>query len=303
MRVVCYTSSMSIEGAHEKKASSPDYGHLVLSSREYVRHPWVMRGGERAYAYALESAGKKLSVYGSEHIHDPEDPLYKEMDAAFEATDPDMVYVEGMEGINVDPETVRSRVEKMSEEDAKKLGENMYALKLAVAKGAAFESPEPSHAEEIKHLERMGFPREIIYGQTFYRSVVQFQRTYDSTRRAAFDEYYAPYRARFVTDSGWDASEVAAIEAALSSNLDLTDRESYRKLLDPMPWSGKDESTFNSLSSVSSEYRDQYILRRIAEGLTHHDRLFVVYGSGHAVTLEPALRALMEHLPPQSASE
>ena len=204
---------MSIEGAHEKKASIPDYGHLILSSREYVRHPWVLRGGERSYAYALEAGDKKLSVYGSEHIHDPEDPLYGEIDAAFEDADPDMVYVEGMESINTDPEAVRARIEAMSEEDAKKLGENMYALKLAASRGAAFESPEPSHRDEIKHLERMGFPREIIYGQTFYRSVVQFQRTYESTRRAAFDEYVAPYRARFVADSGWDAGEVAAIEA------------------------------------------------------------------------------------------
>lgn len=291
---------------HERERSTAErtaeeqYGNLILSTSEYVRHPFARNPEGRTYAYALTGSGKRLYVFGSEHIHDPHDPLYGEIDSAFKDAGPDMVYVEGMEGIEHNREGVVMRMRDTSLAEARKLGENVYTLKLAVDAGIPFESPEPSHRDEIRYLERMGFPREIIYGQTFYRSVVQFQRTYGTTSPAAFREYLAPYRSRFLRDSGWDADAIADIEAHLLGSLDLEDTETYKRKLDPMPWQGVHQSSLNSLSAASTEYRDRHILGRIADGLSRHDSLFVTYGSGHAVSLEPALRALMEHLPPQS---
>ena len=282
-----------------ERTAQEQYGSLILSTSEYVRHPWVQRRYGRTYAYELAGSGKRLSVFGSAHIHDPEDPIYGEIDSAFKNAQPDMVYVEGMEGIENDRERVIAHVQGMSADDARKVGENMYTLKLAVEAGIPFESPEPTHRDEISYLLRMGFPREIIYAQTFYRAVVQFQQTYNATNPAAFREYLVPYRSRFIRDSGWDEHAIAEMDAHLFGTLDLADREAYARKLDPMPWQGAHESSLNSLSAASTEYRDRHILGRLADGLSRHDSLFVTYGSGHAVSLEPALRALIEHLPPQ----
>lgn len=303
MRVFCYTTDMSIEQTSESGPSTPSlerYKSQILTPEEYVRHPWVRAEAKGSYSYTLSNGLKTLTMFGSEHIHDPEHSLFTEIDEAFETARPDLVLVEGMEGIENNVEAVRARLRGMTVEDAKHMGENMYTLKRAVDAEIAFESPEPSHEKEIQHLLSLNFPKEFIYGQTVYRSVVEFQRRHPSTKSmTAFLEFLHPYRSRFQQDSGWDQEEIDAIEKALLQSIDLSDTEAYTRKIDPMPWDGKYESTMNSLGGASTLYRDRHILDRIADGLRTHDRVFVVYGSGHAVSLEPALRALMDDTPPQ----
>ena len=79
----------------------------------------------------------------------------------------------------------------------------------------------------------------------------------------------------------------------LTDNLDLSDRDFYRQSVDPMPWPDAPKLPTKAVAAASTQFRDQYALIRIQEALIRHNRLFVLYGSGHAVSLEPALRKLM----------
>jgi len=270
---------------------------LILTPEQYREHPFARKGEEeaRSYTYALGNKDRLLTMFGSRHITDSADPLYGKIHAAFAAMQPDLVFVEGMR------ETLERdfKVGRLTPEETKEIHENLYTATLAKDRGIDVESPEPRHSDEIAHLLEQGFEKRDIAAHTIYRQVNQFRRSHPSASLAACREYLIPYLERFRGDSGWGEEELLAIEQEMLAELDFADLDTYGRLVDPIPWEGKPWSPINEVSGASSAYRDQHILERIAEAMKTHKRLFVVYGASHAVSLEPALRALMKDPGPQ----
>ena len=55
-----------------------------------------------------------------------------------------------------------------------------------------------------------------------------------------------------------------------------------------------DSNPINSeVSAASSGYRNTYIVKEILMLWNNGRNIFIVYGSGHAITLEPALKILL----------
>lgn len=276
---------------------------LILTPEQYVEHPWVKEHppGSRSYAYALEQDGKILTVFGSEHINDPKDPLFEKIKALVAELKPDYVMVEGMQQLSEKKEHAKLWVEGLSEEAARRKGEPMYTLKLAVDSGADFESPEPSGGEELRHLEAQGLSRESILKLAIYQLVPQFVRSHPTSGKRAFEEYLYPYMERFKKDCGWEPAQFEELRSRIVADIDITNPDKYAHLVDPMPYTGSHVSEVNEVSAANTMYRDNRIFDRIAEVMKTHSRVLVVYGSGHAVSLEPALRALMDN--PQGTSK
>ena len=263
---------------------------LILTSEQYRDQPFA-KSEDRTYTYTLDNGSRRLTFFGSQHLYDPSHPMFSEIKGLFEKEKPDMVYIEGWEQINHQKEDVRKMGKETSFEDAAREGESHFTLKLAVDAVADFESPEPHHAAEIAHLLDQGFSHEEVYNFYAYRQIGQFQQQHENSDAESCKEYMSRYLDRFARDSNWSEEELQSYRDKLFAELDLTG-DIYSQQTDPIPWDDRPQTRLNDIARASGRFRDEYIFERIVEGLKTHDRIFVVYGSAHAVVQEPALRAL-----------
>ena len=191
--------------------------------------------------------------------------LNAEIKKKFEETNPDMVYVEGMERINNEKDQVKERLSKATLEQTKEEGENVFTPKLGIDAGTDFESLEPERSQEIEYLLAEGFSKKDI----------------------------EPYFRRFRTESGWEADELSTFRNKILSELDVSNGRKCRAQVNPIPRTGRPQTVLNEVAMSLTNFRDRHIFERIAEGLKKYNKLFVVYCDSHAIMQEPALRALL----------
>lgn len=214
----------------------------------------------------------------------------------FNNANPDMVYVEGWRELNDRKFEAKQALKDHTLEDTIPDGEPRFTAKLAMDAGTDFESPEPDFGEEIKSLYDKGFQDKDIFTFYIYRDIDQYIRQHESPTKEGCKSYLQSCFSNFRKSSGWDNGTLDAYEKAIVNELNVEQGEKYKIAVDPIPWPSAPQSVFNEISRASSTYRDHYILERIKQGLEKYDRLFIVYGSAHAVKLEPALRAIINAL-------
>jgi hypothetical protein len=277
----------------ETRNSSNRLKKLILTSAQYAETPFAHDEGERKYVYELNVGKKKLCYFGSDHSNDPDDTLFVDIKNTFERVNPDLVMIEGWGSINNQKERAIDRFGKISEGEAKEKGEPHFVLKLAIEAGVDFESPEPPLKAEVTYLIEQGFSHKDIFFYYLYRQVHQYQREHG--QKLSVEDCLCDLKleqSQFMQASGLDEVEVDNYFSRFMSELDINDTQKYGDLADPIPWPEKEQTVYNEISSGSSQFRDEYIYERIVSCLDTHDSVFVVYGSAHAVKLEPALKAL-----------
>ncbi len=267
---------------------------MILTDEEYSHHPFASIESHRVYFVELKNENKELIFFGSPHMYNPADPLFEEVKKKFDEAKPEIVYVEGREYINEKKEKVREALGKESLEGVKLEGEGHYVLKLAVDAGIDFESPEPDFSKEIQYMVDKNFAKMDIFNFYMYRDIDQYQRLHREKSLEGCKNYLVTCFRQFRKESGWESSEIDAFEKDLLSELNIEDKKKYSREVDPIPWKGRPQTPLNEISRQSGIFRDRYMIERIAEGLKKYSKLFVIYGSAHAVRQEPALRALLE---------
>ncbi len=274
---------------------------LIMSGEQYVESSFV-EGDVATYGYTISGLGNTLYVSGVEHVFDPESPSFLDIEEAFANANPDLVLVEGIYNLEGRDPRVFAYLNSLSIEEAKARGEAMFVLKLAsdqIAQGKDIdmESPEPNLREEVHHIEDQGFDQQDIFNYYYFRDVEQFYR--ESTDHAAMEMelYVRPSIERFREESGWDDLDLQRYESNAKEAVAEYTEDDLKGLIDPIPWPDKGFDVTNQIAAASSNFRDRNILDRIAKGMEHHKRVLIVYGTTHAVVLEPALKALMEDLP------
>lgn len=269
--------------------------NLILTSEEYKDTPFAKAEKQRSYVFEIEKAGKKIVYFGCSHINDPEDLLFDEIKKKFDEAKPEMVYIEGIHAANSNKEKFRDYVKRQDYEEVKKEGEPHFVLKLAVEAGINFESPEPEFSQEIIFMVERGFSKKDIFYFYMYRVIDQYQRKNKIWNNKDCENYLTPYYNRFCTESGWEQKDLDQMFEIIIAELEINNPEKYKREVDPIPWEGMHQTVLNEISRSSSNFRDRYIFMRIAEGLKIYNKIFVVYGSAHAVKQEPAFLALLEN--------
>jgi len=272
---------------------------LILTDEQLAEHPFYNEGNENQfYVISLNKGEKTLLFFGSPHINHPDDPdekrVFEEIKKRFEETRPEIVFVEGMEGLSEHRDRAIAESKKESLEDAAKQSESHFALKLAIDAEMDFESPEPTFSSEMNYLLEKGFSQKDIFLQQFYLHAHQYQRSHQVMDPDECKKYMQPFIKRFYQEEHWDKSDLELWEKETFDNLNLEDEDFYIKQVDPVPWSDREQTVYNEISRISGEQRSPHIFEKIAEALGRYNRVFVVYGSAHALRQEPAFRALFE---------
>ena len=178
-------------------------------------------------------------------------------------------------------------------------------MKLAVDAGVDFESPEPDLKDEIAYLEEKGFERDAVFAFYVFRQLNQYTREkpqQDSTKaQKSISQYLETLFYELQSATKWEGFEYSVEHVQRvgrtfwKHELDFIDPKVPIQYVDPIPWPDSLDSytKINEVAAVSSMFRDRYIVGRVAENLKEHKKIFIVYGSAHAVVEEPALREIM----------
>lgn len=265
----------------------------ILTDAQYTEHPFATGEMGKVYRYEIKGNGKSILFFGSPHVNSPDSYVFQDIATAFQQAKPDMVYIEGWRELNDRKYEAKLALKDHTLEDTIPDGEPRFTAKLAMDAGTDFESPESDFGEEIKSLHDKGFQDKDIFTFYIYRDIDQYIRQHESPTNEECINYLQPCFSNFRKSSGWDIGTLDFYEKVIIDELNVEQEEKYKLAVDPIPWPSAPQSVFNEISRASSMYRDRYILERIKQGLEKYDRLFIVYGSAHAVKLEPALRALV----------
>ena len=264
----------------------------IMSAEEYshVEH-------STPYIFELKAGDTQLHYFGSPHTSDPSNPLFAEIEAAFNKANPDIVFVEGM-NVRGDKTKFNEGVKSATREEAiDRMGESGLTLKLVVEKGIDWESPEPTDEDLYNNLLAKGFSKDQIFAWDVFLILPQYNR---QMNKQGFKQYVQPFLERFKQATNWEGFDysyervIQLGEQIFGEAIDVENDPNALDRIDPIPWDEKKEkqTILNRIGEASSLFRDRKIVSDIAEATKTHKRVFVVYGASHAAMQEPALRKL-----------
>lgn len=265
----------------------------MMTVQEYsgIRH-------RTPYVFELSRGEKHLTYFGASHENRPNHPQFAELQDAFENAKPDIVLVEGMRDLRENKQEFARWAQSMTRDEIiRHVGEPGLSIKLAFDKGIEAHSPEPGDADVYNHLLSQGFTKDEVFSYMVFRMLPQYQ---SSDEKVDFRDYVKRTINQFAQTTQWENYDYS-YEHAMSIGESIVGHsvqpetslraEDY---VDPIPYPDVTETAFHRVARATSLYRDTFMVREIAEVLRSHNRLFIVFGSSHAIMQEPALRELMK---------
>ena len=251
-----------------------DKVYKTLTKRDLAGKPYILE---------YERGAQELIFFGSIHSGDPEHGQTVILDGKWH----DFINSDNPKKHVFSEGNVRPVDGKTKEQAIRSHAESGQICWLAQEAGLPITSPEPERGEEISHL----YERGLSYGQiiTYYfaRQMLQWIN-YDHQNEPDWRKYAGKVKL-YQTVHGWGGLEIN-IDSILSVYKDQTgesfsieNKDALYNLSDPFQ---------NLASAESSKFRDQKLYESIAAKWGGGYNIFVVYGSGHAIVLEPALRSL-----------
>jgi len=272
---------------------SQDWESKLMTFEEYAG-----KKHDPVYVFDVEFGTKKVTYFGAEHNHNPESPMFNRIGAEFTKADPQIVFVEGMYFSQGGKQKAIEKYKNTNRESViKNHGESVYVFKLAADAGIEVDSPESSLSDEITFLLQQEFSKEHIFCFYGYRQINGLHRLADKSK---FNEELTRYILIFQRDSQWkdfdySPKHLEKIGKSVWGEVrgDVMINDGCRTT----PVQPEDKKLFTVINQINQEvthFRDCNVVRMITKALETHDRLFIIFGSTHAVMQEPSLRYLAE---------
>ena len=178
-------------------------------------------------------------------------------------------------------------IEKSESRAIKKHGEPGFTTRLASKKGIKTFSPEPDSKKINDELIKI-FSREEILYNGFAGRVAQWNRLID---KPDFKKYFNHSVKRGKKDPRWKG-----FDFSMDNFVKIHDEKHKHKFnINNYECFNEDSSPYKSkVSAVSGLIRDTHIVSEIKKLWDKGNNIFVVYGSGHAIVQEPALKILLK---------
>ena len=238
---------------------------------------------QQPYILEYEAEGQKLIFFGSIHTADPEHMQTSLLDRKWhEFINFDGPHKHVLSEGNLRPVEGKNKIQAIKSD-----AESGHICWLAAKDNVPITSPEPSRENEINYLRNNGFSHEEIITYYFARQMLQWI-SYDHINEPNWKEY-AKNIELYASVHDWGSMNLS-LSSVLKTYKEQTgrdfskdDREGLYKLSDPSQ---------SPVSAASGRYRDEALYNVIKNKWQEGHSLFVVYGSGHAIVLEPALEVL-----------
>jgi hypothetical protein len=241
------------------------------------------KGGD-PYVLTYEHNEQGLVFFGSVHSNDLENiAQWSAFDQSWEA----FLAYPG-EKLLVHENTMETLESTSRETAITEHGEIGLAMWRAQDAGITTVSGEPDRASELANLKQQ-FSESEIMTYYFARQMHQWHRA-DYVTSPDWQSYAQHMLTMYLTVPGWTEKPsldviVQNYERTAGKPFEPHDTEAFYALSDPSQ---------NPVSAASGTYRDETLLARIVTEWQADKNIFVVYGSGHAIVLEPALKELVD---------
>ncbi len=241
------------------------------------------------YTYSLEREGRRIDYFGAEHTRDSAHPQMRELKKSWEdflsATNNHkrIVFVEGSirEPQATEEESIRSAG-----------GEGGLISFLARQQGIDLHCPEPSSADEAVELLKR-FSKEYIAYYYFARAIDQWHRSFKA--EVPFMKYIEGHLRQDKNELHWDDFDFSLDHMkqihrkVFGVDFDEMDANLFYDSSNP----ARISNPISEVARASNDVRNGFILDEIEKYWNDGFSIFIVYGSGHAVVHEPALRKLV----------
>lgn len=237
--------------------------------------------------------GKKTLVYVAASHHSSvdypnamDDPVFKTIERAFVTISPDAVIVEG-----VDPSVKMSQFLEHAQQCAaasynlpgQPCDEPAFAAYRASQIGADVMTGEPSAAVELAAFESHGYSIQDFFAFWIMNNIPYEKRHGPLTnqnlpklvdRVVSWENHCLATSVRFTAEdfTSWYAKNMHIP----ASYLDISLEDS-----NPYPPAEEPQTLFHTLSALNTQARDENVVATIKTALSTHNRVLVVYGSGH----------------------
>lgn len=276
-------------GCASSTTFTPDTSLLVPWSEEAQK-----RLPETPYAARYERDGKALSFVAAHHDHRLGSETFRIIDKEFRRFLPDVVVIEGLETRHgTSPEFYIKAFRRYLREESWPIGEPGFTASIALAQDVPFIGGEPTD-QEIRDGVVSGAiePRDLLY-YFVVRQIPQWKRTGEDQEQS-FEELFTRCvdRDRRTLDlHDVELADPATFAAWYEARNGRPFRYEEVTTQQSAPIEGGQFT--NEISLHIGAVREVHIVRLIADLLERHDRVLVVYGSGHHVQQEKVLEKML----------
>ena len=267
-------SFFCLDPSHRIFAQEPD----IMTYEEYrrIKH-------KQPYILDLESGRGRLLYFGVKHVKNLNDPQIAEIEKRWAKFRPTLILSES--GVRA--------VESSREKAIERYGEAGLLSFLAAKHNIRIKSIDPPRLDEIAHL----LSTKRWTGEQIKLFFI-LRRVAENAKRPKPQPVDA-----FVKEGLKALSTVSGLEGAPATLSEF--EESVRRVLPSVPdWKQIQTTVFdpnptlglytNDVAYASSQYRDRYMVKLLAEEVKKGERVFAVVGASHVVMQERALRKALK---------
>jgi len=244
--------------------------------------------------------GKQLVVVAAEHISAVkypnllEHPTLKTIEDVFASMRPEISIVEGIQpGNELNSQNIAKAESCKKSFYLEDCGESFFVINKARESGTSFLSGEPTEQGILKIISEQGYDKKDLVGFYLLRKIPQWKRQKNFKKaevESLAKEQFDRYRKRIDPNFAFTFEEFKSwYSGRMSTPKDYTDFANN----DPAPHGGLNATYVQKISNRVTYARDVTLLTRINESLAKHDRVLVVYGGSHFISIEPALTKAM----------
>lgn len=243
---------------------------------------------EIPYFYIHRSKNQSIYYFGSNHSHDPNHPqfnLLKEKWNEFidkSKKSERTIIVEAKENSNKETTFEKSII---------KHGEVGAGCYLANESKLLLTFGEPKDDDIVNHLLKNFSKEEILL---FFESIaISFWQKHRADRD--IEEFLSKHTNKYRKLLNWPELIISVefinkiYKEIFNKEMNINDEETFSEINTPVII----KSRINELSRSQSKFRNEYILDQIEKYWGKGYNIFVIYGAGHAVMQERAIKSLI----------
>lgn len=250
----------------------------IMSYKEYgrIRH-------QRPYLLQLKSGAGELLYFGAGHVYRPDDPQIAEIERRFAEFRPTLVLNESQ----------TPPVETTRELAVTRYGEPGLVSFLAARHKVAIKSLDPPRMQEITYL--LGTKRWTTEQVMLFYILRRVSENNKKTSPRPADELVQQALDATAKAPGFEGLPKTLVEFEASVKRLLPSVADWRTIrstvFDPNPDLGL---YTNDVAYASSQYRDRYMVKLLADEVRKGGRVFAVVGASHVVMQESALKKILQ---------
>jgi hypothetical protein len=257
---------------------TPDPEVALAPFRPYAEHESVLGGRDFPYVIHIEEAPGAILFFGSRHTRDPDHPQIARIQESWKEFEPTIALCESRLGLYVGGLSAGVRM----------FGEVGAPYALARRDDVPVFTLEPSWDDEVAAM-LADFGREEVAAFYFLRAFVSERGGYSGPAVESLAEGLLGKRV-----------SLPGLEGAFESLPHFDDwwasgpggtLGDWRTMPEQTMWPTESGQTIlNELALASNRARDAHMTRLLIDLARQGERVFVVCGGSHALTIEPALR-------------